>query len=78
MRSCILFLGCHFVLGELAFLSNPSLYYWSVGLVLASVKFGSFLCVISFFFMWYLFRMSLVFVYSISLVADPFLEAIGD
>lgn len=34
--TCILFLGCYFVLG-VAILPNPSLYYWSVGLVLASI-----------------------------------------
>nr|YP_009745820.1 NADH dehydrogenase subunit 6 [Limosa lapponica]AAL29221.1 NADH dehydrogenase subunit 6 [Limosa lapponica]APO08769.1 NADH dehydrogenase subunit 6 [Limosa lapponica baueri]QIH46817.1 NADH dehydrogenase subunit 6 [Limosa lapponica]QOD98212.1 NADH dehydrogenase subunit 6 [Limosa lapponica] len=80
----VLFLGLCFVLGGLAVASNPSPYYGVVGLVLASVvgcgwlmSLGvSFVSLV--LFMVYLGGMLVVFVYSVSLAADPFPEAWGD
>nr|YP_009543460.1 NADH dehydrogenase subunit 6 [Indicator xanthonotus]AYU71280.1 NADH dehydrogenase subunit 6 [Indicator xanthonotus] len=79
-----LFLGMCFVLGGLAVASNPSPYYGVVGLVIASIvgcgwllNLGvSFVALV--LFMVYLGGMLVVFVYSVSLAADPFPEAWGD
>nr|YP_010032248.1 NADH dehydrogenase subunit 6 [Anhinga melanogaster]QOW07462.1 NADH dehydrogenase subunit 6 [Anhinga melanogaster] len=84
MAYLVLFLGLCFVLGGLAVASNPSPYYGVVGLVLASVagcgwllSLGvSFVALV--LFMVYLGGMLVVFVYSVSLAADPFPEAWGD
>nr|AYN73492.1 NADH dehydrogenase subunit 6 [Geobiastes squamiger] len=84
MTYFLLFLGLCFVLGGLAVASNPSPYYGVVGLVLASVvgcgwlvSLGvSFVALV--LFMVYLGGMLVVFVYSVSLAADPFPEAWGD
>nr|P43194.1 RecName: Full=NADH-ubiquinone oxidoreductase chain 6; AltName: Full=NADH dehydrogenase subunit 6 [Brachyramphus brevirostris]CAA52127.1 NADH dehydrogenase subunit 6 [Brachyramphus brevirostris] len=84
MTYFVLFLGLCFVLGGLAVASNPSPYYGVVGLVLASVAgCGWFLSLGASFvslvlFMVYLGGMLVVFVYSVSLAADPFPEAWGD
>ncbi|NXR65495.1 NU6M oxidoreductase, partial [Rhadina sibilatrix] len=77
MTYFVLFLGLCFVLGVLAVASNASLYSGEVGLVLASVAgYGWFLSLgISMslmLFMVYLGGMSVDYVYSLSLVADPF------
>nr|YP_009179487.1 NADH dehydrogenase subunit 6 [Gallicrex cinerea]AJY78626.1 NADH dehydrogenase subunit 6 [Gallicrex cinerea] len=80
----ILFLGTCFVLGGLAVASNPSPYYGVVGLVLASVvgcgwllSLGlSFVSLV--LFMVYLGGMLVVFLYSVSLAADPYPEGWGD
>nr|YP_009991582.1 NADH dehydrogenase subunit 6 [Chloroceryle aenea]AYN73453.1 NADH dehydrogenase subunit 6 [Chloroceryle aenea]QNN84391.1 NADH dehydrogenase subunit 6 [Chloroceryle aenea] len=84
MAYFLLFLGFCFVLGALAVASNPSPYYGVVGLVLASIvgcgwllSLGvSFMALV--LFMVYLGGMLVVFVYSVSLAADPFPEAWGD
>nr|YP_010000455.1 NADH dehydrogenase subunit 6 [Scytalopus superciliaris]QOD96328.1 NADH dehydrogenase subunit 6 [Scytalopus superciliaris] len=84
MMYFMLFLGIGFVLGGLAVASNPSPYYGVVGLVLASfvgcgwlVSLGlSFVSLV--LFLVYLGGMLVVFVYSVSLAADPFPEAWGD
>nr|YP_010035248.1 NADH dehydrogenase subunit 6 [Limosa haemastica]QRZ02522.1 NADH dehydrogenase subunit 6 [Limosa haemastica] len=84
MTYFVLFLGLCFVLGGLAVASNPSPYYGVVGLVLASVvgcgwlmSLGvSFVSLV--LFMVYLGGMLVVFVYSVSLAADPFPETWGD
>ncbi|NXX31342.1 NU6M oxidoreductase, partial [Nicator chloris] len=74
----VLFLGLCFVLGGLAAASNPSLYSGEVGLVLASIAgCGWFLNLgVSFMSlvlsMVHLGGMSVDYVYSLSLVADPF------
>nr|QOD98080.1 NADH dehydrogenase subunit 6 [Chionis minor] len=84
MTYFVLFLGLCFVLGSLAVASNPSPYYGVVGLVLASVAGCGWLLSlgISFIslvlFMVYLGGMLVVFVYSVSLAADPFPQAWGD
>ncbi|NXG95016.1 NU6M oxidoreductase, partial [Stercorarius parasiticus] len=84
MTYFVLFLGLCFVLGGLAVASNPSPYYGVVGLVLASVAGCGWLLSlgVSFvslvLFMVYLGGMLVVFVYSVSLAADPFPEAWGD
>nr|YP_010575565.1 NADH dehydrogenase subunit 6 [Onychoprion fuscatus]UZM11250.1 NADH dehydrogenase subunit 6 [Onychoprion fuscatus] len=84
MTYLVLFLGLCFVLGGLAVASNPSPYYGVVGLVLASVAGCGWLLSlgVSFvslvLFMVYLGGMLVVFVYSVSLAADPFPEAWGD
>nr|YP_009991842.1 NADH dehydrogenase subunit 6 [Halcyon senegalensis]QNN84703.1 NADH dehydrogenase subunit 6 [Halcyon senegalensis] len=80
MTYFMFFLGACFVLGGLAVASNPSPYYGVVGLVLASVvgcgwlvSLGvSFVALV--LFMVYLGGMLVVFVYSVSLAADPFPE----
>nr|NP_620339.1 NADH dehydrogenase subunit 6 [Haematopus ater]AAL74044.1 NADH dehydrogenase subunit 6 [Haematopus ater] len=83
MTYFVFFLGVCFVLGGLAVASNPSPYYGVVGLVLASVAGCGWLLSlgISFvslvLFMVYLGGMLVVFVYSVSLAADPFPEAWG-
>nr|YP_009427754.1 NADH dehydrogenase subunit 6 [Alcedo atthis]ASU96505.1 NADH dehydrogenase subunit 6 [Alcedo atthis] len=84
MAYLVLFLGVCFVLGGLAVASNPSPYYGVVGLVLASVvgcgwlvSLGvSFVALV--LFMVYLGGMLVVFVYSVTLAADPFPESWGD
>nr|YP_009538219.1 NADH dehydrogenase subunit 6 [Megalaima virens]AYN73714.1 NADH dehydrogenase subunit 6 [Megalaima virens] len=84
MAYFLMFLGVGFVLGGLAVASNPSPYYGVMGLVFASVvgcgwllSLGlSFVGVV--LFMVYLGGMLVVFVYSVSLAADPFPEAWGD
>nr|YP_009256163.1 NADH dehydrogenase subunit 6 [Florisuga fusca]AKT26293.1 NADH dehydrogenase subunit 6 [Florisuga fusca] len=84
MMYFVLFLGLCFVLGGLAVASNPSPYYGVVGLVLSSVvgcgwlmSLGlSFVSLV--LFMVYLGGMLVVFVYSVSLAADPFPETWGD
>nr|YP_009991686.1 NADH dehydrogenase subunit 6 [Herpetotheres cachinnans]QNN84508.1 NADH dehydrogenase subunit 6 [Herpetotheres cachinnans] len=81
MTYFVVFLGVCFVLGALAVASNPSPYYGVVGLVLGSVvgcgwlvSLGvSFISLV--LFMVYLGGMLVVFVYSVSLAADPFPEA---
>nr|YP_002364467.1 NADH dehydrogenase subunit 6 [Geococcyx californianus]ABY82541.1 NADH dehydrogenase subunit 6 [Geococcyx californianus] len=83
MMYFVFFLGMCFVLGGLAVASNPSPYYGVVGLVLASVvgcgwllSLGvSFVSLV--LFMVYLGGMLVVFVYSVSLAAEPFPEAWG-
>nr|YP_010963318.1 NADH dehydrogenase subunit 6 [Balaeniceps rex]QOD97929.1 NADH dehydrogenase subunit 6 [Balaeniceps rex]QZF76630.1 NADH dehydrogenase subunit 6 [Balaeniceps rex] len=83
MTYFVLFLGLCFVLGSLAVASNPSPYYGVVGLVLTSVAGCGWLVSlgVSFMslvlFMVYLGGMLVVFVYSVSLAADPFPEAWG-
>nr|YP_009155406.1 NADH dehydrogenase subunit 6 [Florisuga mellivora]AIY56538.1 NADH dehydrogenase subunit 6 [Florisuga mellivora] len=80
MMYFMFFLGLCFVLGGLAVASNPSPYYGVVGLVLSSVvgcgwlmSLGlSFVSLV--LFMVYLGGMLVVFVYSVSLAADPFPE----
>nr|YP_009944211.1 NADH dehydrogenase subunit 6 [Pachyramphus minor]QOD96055.1 NADH dehydrogenase subunit 6 [Pachyramphus minor] len=84
MMYFMLFLGIGFVMGGLAVASNPSPYYAVVGLVLGSVvgcgwlvSLGvSFVSLV--LFLVYLGGMLVVFVYSVSLAADPFPEAWGD
>nr|QOD97968.1 NADH dehydrogenase subunit 6 [Ceyx cyanopectus] len=84
MAYLVFFLGVCFVLGGLAVASNPSPYYGVVGLVLASVvgcgwlvSVGvSFVALV--LFMVYLGGMLVVFVYSVSLAADPFPESWSD
>nr|YP_010373235.1 NADH dehydrogenase subunit 6 [Coturnicops noveboracensis]UPI52487.1 NADH dehydrogenase subunit 6 [Coturnicops noveboracensis] len=84
MTYFMLFLGVCFVLGGLAVASNPSPYYGVVGLVLASVvgcgwllSLGlSFVSLV--LFMVYLGGMLVVFLYSVSLAADPYPEWWGD
>uniref|UniRef100_H0ZIL3 NADH-ubiquinone oxidoreductase chain 6 n=1 Tax=Taeniopygia guttata TaxID=59729 RepID=H0ZIL3_TAEGU len=78
MTYFVLFLGLCFVLGVLAVASNPSPYSEEVGLVLASVAGCGWLLSlgVSFMslvlFMVYLGGMSMDYVYTLSLVADPF------
>nr|AII02931.1 NADH dehydrogenase subunit 6 [Mionectes oleagineus] len=84
MMYLMLFLSVCFILGGLAVASNPSPYYGVVGLVLASVvgcgwlvSLGlSFISLV--LFLVYLGGMLVVFVYSVSLAADPFPEGWGD
>nr|AYN50518.1 NADH dehydrogenase subunit 6 [Probosciger aterrimus goliath] len=84
MAYLVIFLGISFVLAALAVASNPSPYYGVVGLVLGSVvgcgwlvSLGvSFVSLV--LFMVYLGGMLVVFVYSVSLAADPFPQAWGD
>ncbi|NWT63540.1 NU6M oxidoreductase, partial [Erythrocercus mccallii] len=84
MTYFVLSLGACFVLGGLAVASNPSPYYGVVGLVLGSVAGCGWLVSlgVSFvslvLFMVYLGGMLVVFVYSVSLAADPYPEAWGD
>nr|QXU60046.1 NADH dehydrogenase subunit 6 [Dactylortyx thoracicus] len=83
MTYFVILLGVSFVLGALAVASNPSPYYGVVGLVLASVVGCGWLMSlgVSFIslalFMIYLGGMLVVFVYSVSLAADPYPEAWG-
>nr|YP_009991608.1 NADH dehydrogenase subunit 6 [Aramus guarauna]QBP33639.1 NADH dehydrogenase subunit 6 [Aramus guarauna]QNN84430.1 NADH dehydrogenase subunit 6 [Aramus guarauna] len=84
MTYFMFFMGVCFVLGGLAVASNPSPYYGVIGLVLGSVvgcgwllSLGvSFVSLV--LFMVYLGGMLVVFVYSVSLAADPYPEAWGD
>nr|YP_010000598.1 NADH dehydrogenase subunit 6 [Neopipo cinnamomea]QOD96497.1 NADH dehydrogenase subunit 6 [Neopipo cinnamomea] len=84
MTYFMIFLSICFILGGLAVASNPSPYYAVVGLVLASVvgcgwlvSLGeSFVSLV--LFLVYLGGMLVVFVYSVSLAADPFPETWGD
>nr|QKY62212.1 NADH dehydrogenase subunit 6 [Oenanthe oenanthe] len=84
MMQFVLFLGVCFVLGGLAVASNPSPYYGVVGLVLASVAGCGWLVSLGVSFvslvlvMVYLGGMLVVFVYSVSLAAEPYPEAWGD
>nr|ABL73209.1 NADH dehydrogenase subunit 6 [Meleagris gallopavo]WOX00256.1 NADH dehydrogenase subunit 6 [Meleagris gallopavo]WOX00269.1 NADH dehydrogenase subunit 6 [Meleagris gallopavo]WOX00282.1 NADH dehydrogenase subunit 6 [Meleagris gallopavo]WOX00295.1 NADH dehydrogenase subunit 6 [Meleagris gallopavo] len=84
MTYFVIFLGICFMLGVLAVASNPSPYYGVVGLVVASVVGCGWLVNlgVSFIslalFMVYLGGMLVVFVYSVSLAADPYPEAWGD
>nr|YP_009048473.1 NADH dehydrogenase subunit 6 [Lyrurus tetrix]AHJ40497.1 NADH dehydrogenase subunit 6 [Lyrurus tetrix] len=84
MTYFVIILGVCFMLGVLAVASNPSPYYGVVGLVLASVMGCGWLVNlgVSFIslalFMIYLGGMLVVFVYSVSLAADPYPEAWGD
>nr|YP_009318440.1 NADH dehydrogenase subunit 6 [Columba rupestris]ACS37282.1 NADH dehydrogenase subunit 6 [Columba livia]AHI51984.1 NADH dehydrogenase subunit 6 [Columba livia]AHJ80959.1 NADH dehydrogenase subunit 6 [Columba livia]AIH00439.1 NADH dehydrogenase subunit 6 [Columba livia]AKG26677.1 NADH dehydrogenase subunit 6 [Columba livia] len=84
MTYFVFFLGFSFVLGGLGVASNPSPYYGVVGLVVASVTGCGWLLSlgVSFMslvlFMVYLGGMLVVFVYSVSLAADPFPEAWDD
>nr|YP_272123.1 NADH dehydrogenase subunit 6 [Gallus sonneratii]BAE16129.1 NADH dehydrogenase subunit 6 [Gallus sonneratii] len=83
MTYFVIFLGICFVLGILAVASNPSPYYGVVGLVVASVMGCGWLVSlgVSFvslaLFLVYLGGMLVVFVYSVSLAADPYPEAWG-
>ncbi|NWU00136.1 NU6M oxidoreductase, partial [Urocynchramus pylzowi] len=78
MTYFVLFLGLCFVLGVLAVASNPSLYSAEVGLVLASIAGYGWLLSLGVslmslvLVMVYLGGMSVDYVYSLSLVADPF------
>nr|YP_009991699.1 NADH dehydrogenase subunit 6 [Trogon melanurus]QNN84521.1 NADH dehydrogenase subunit 6 [Trogon melanurus] len=84
MAYFVFFLGIWFVLGALMVASNPSPYYGVVGLVVASVMGcgwlvsvgASFVSLV--LFMVYLGGMLVVFVYSVSLAADPFPGALED
>nr|YP_009305784.1 NADH dehydrogenase subunit 6 [Myadestes myadestinus]ANT45600.1 NADH dehydrogenase subunit 6 [Myadestes myadestinus] len=84
MMEFVLFLGLCFVLGGLAVASNPSPYYGVVGLVLASVAGCGWLVSLGVSFvslvlvMVYLGGMLVVFVYSVSLAADPYPEGWDD
>nr|QHI42575.1 NADH dehydrogenase subunit 6 [Luscinia svecica]CAA71364.1 NADH dehydrogenase subunit 6 [Luscinia svecica] len=84
MMQFVLFLGVCFVLGGLAVASNPSPYYGVLGLVLASVAGCGWLVSLGVSFvslvlvMVYLGGMLVVFVYSVSLAAEPYPEAWGD
>lgn len=84
MTYFVLFLGFSFVLGGLGVASNPSPYYGVVGLVVASVTGCGWLLSLGVSFMSlvlfivYLGGILVVFVYSVSLAADPFPEAWGD
>nr|AFC40357.1 NADH dehydrogenase subunit 6 [Spizixos semitorques semitorques] len=81
MMKFVLFLGLCFALGGLAVASNPSPYYGVVGLVVASVAGCGWLVSLGVSFMSlvlvmvYLGGMLVVFVYSVSLAADPYPEA---
>nr|YP_010267498.1 NADH dehydrogenase subunit 6 [Garrulax chinensis]UIF94098.1 NADH dehydrogenase subunit 6 [Garrulax chinensis] len=84
MMNFVLLFGLFFVLGGLAVSSNPSPYYGVVGLVVASVAGCGWLVSLGVSFvslvlvMVYLGGMLVVFVYSVSLAADPYPEAWGD
>nr|AEC53545.1 NADH dehydrogenase subunit 6 [Acrocephalus arundinaceus]AEC53546.1 NADH dehydrogenase subunit 6 [Acrocephalus arundinaceus] len=84
MMKFVLFLGVCFVLGGLAVASNPSPYYGVVGLVVASIAGCGWLVSLGVSFvslvlvMVYLGGMLVVFVYSVSLAADPYPEAWSD
>nr|YP_009917470.1 NADH dehydrogenase subunit 6 [Erythrogenys gravivox dedekensi]QLM00786.1 NADH dehydrogenase subunit 6 [Erythrogenys gravivox dedekensi] len=84
MMKFVLLLGLLFVLGGLVVSSNPSPYYGVVGLVVASVAGCGWLVSLGASFvslvlvMVYLGGMLVVFVYSVSLAADPYPGAWGD
>nr|YP_010568212.1 NADH dehydrogenase subunit 6 [Philentoma pyrhoptera]UZC57632.1 NADH dehydrogenase subunit 6 [Philentoma pyrhoptera] len=84
MMNFVIFMSLCFILGGLAVASNPSPYYGVVGLVVASaagcgwlvslgVSFVSLVLVLV-----YLGGMLVVFVYSVSLAADPYPESWTD
>nr|AUR27095.1 NADH dehydrogenase subunit 6 [Daphoenositta chrysoptera] len=81
MMNFVLFMSLCFVLGGLAVASNPSPYYGVVGLVVASIAGCGWLVSLGVSFMSlalvmvYLGGMLVVFVYSVSLAADPYPEA---
>nr|YP_009944055.1 NADH dehydrogenase subunit 6 [Dicaeum eximium]QOD95899.1 NADH dehydrogenase subunit 6 [Dicaeum eximium] len=81
MMEFVLFLGLCFALGGLAVASNPSPYYGVVGLVVAAIAGCGWLVSLGVSFvslvlvMVYLGGMLVVFVYSVSLAADPYPEA---
>nr|YP_010343469.1 NADH dehydrogenase subunit 6 [Diglossa brunneiventris]UNZ86801.1 NADH dehydrogenase subunit 6 [Diglossa brunneiventris] len=83
MMTFVLFLGLCFVLGGLAVASNPSPYYGVLGLVVAAIAGCGWLVSLGVSFvslvlvMVYLGGMLVVFVYSVSLAADPYPEAWG-
>ncbi|NXR21000.1 NU6M oxidoreductase, partial [Cinclus mexicanus] len=78
MTYFVLFIGLCFVLGGLAVASNPSLYSGEAGLVLASVAGCGWVLSLGVslmslvLFMVYFGGMSVDYVYSLSLLADPF------
>nr|AAG39479.1 NADH dehydrogenase subunit 6 [Phylloscopus nitidus]AAG39480.1 NADH dehydrogenase subunit 6 [Phylloscopus nitidus] len=84
MMKFVLFLSLCFALGGLAVASNPSPYYGVLGLVVASIAGCGWLVSLGVSFvslvlvMVYLGGMLVVFVYSVSLAADPYPEAWGD
>nr|AUR26861.1 NADH dehydrogenase subunit 6 [Daphoenositta chrysoptera] len=84
MMNFVLFMSLCFVLGGLAVASNPSPYYGVVGLVVASIAGCGWLVSLGASFMSlalvmvYLGGMLVVFVYSVSLAADPYPEAWAD
>nr|QNL16360.1 NADH dehydrogenase subunit 6 [Cinclosoma clarum] len=84
MMNFVLFMGLCFILGGLAVASNPSPYYGVVGLVMASVAGCGWLVSLGVSFvslvlvMVYLGGMLVVFVYSVSLAADPYPESWAD
>nr|YP_009469130.1 NADH dehydrogenase subunit 6 [Phylloscopus proregulus]AVC55980.1 NADH dehydrogenase subunit 6 [Phylloscopus proregulus]WJJ67690.1 NADH dehydrogenase subunit 6 [Phylloscopus proregulus] len=84
MMKFVLFMGLCFVLGGLAVASNPSPYYGVLGLVVASITGCGWLVSLGVSFvslvlvMVYLGGMLVVFVYSVSLAADPHPEAWAD
>nr|YP_003433726.1 NADH dehydrogenase subunit 6 [Apteryx owenii]ACY28904.1 NADH dehydrogenase subunit 6 [Apteryx owenii] len=84
MSYLVFFLGLCFVLGVLAVASNPSPYYGILGLVVGSVAGCGCLLSLGMSFvslvllLVYLGGMLVVFVYSVSLAADPFPEAWGN
>nr|YP_009357206.1 NADH dehydrogenase subunit 6 [Trochalopteron elliotii]AMJ17428.1 NADH dehydrogenase subunit 6 [Trochalopteron elliotii] len=84
MMKFVLLLSLFFALGGLAVSSNPSPYYGVVGLVVASIAGCGWLVSLGVSFvslvlvMVYLGGMLVVFVYSVSLAADPYPEAWGD
>nr|YP_010000962.1 NADH dehydrogenase subunit 6 [Horornis vulcanius]QOD96887.1 NADH dehydrogenase subunit 6 [Horornis vulcanius] len=84
MMKFVLFLSLCFALGGLAVASNPSPYYGVVGLVVASIAGCGWLVSLGVSFvslvlvMVYLGGMLVVFVYSVSLAADPYPEAWSD
>nr|YP_009444951.1 NADH dehydrogenase subunit 6 [Lonchura caniceps]YP_009444964.1 NADH dehydrogenase subunit 6 [Lonchura castaneothorax]YP_009444977.1 NADH dehydrogenase subunit 6 [Lonchura flaviprymna]YP_009444990.1 NADH dehydrogenase subunit 6 [Lonchura forbesi]YP_009445003.1 NADH dehydrogenase subunit 6 [Lonchura grandis]YP_009445016.1 NADH dehydrogenase subunit 6 [Lonchura hunsteini]YP_009445029.1 NADH dehydrogenase subunit 6 [Lonchura grandis x Lonchura castaneothorax]YP_009445055.1 NADH dehydrogenase len=81
MMEFVLFLGLCFVLGGLGVASNPSPYYGVMGLVVAAVAGCGWLVSLGVSFvslvlvMVYLGGMLVVFVYSVSLAADPYPES---
>nr|ABO27284.1 NADH dehydrogenase subunit 6 [Brotogeris chiriri] len=83
MTYFVLALGVGFVLAALLVASNPSPYYGAVGLVFGSVvgcgwlvSLGASFVALA-LFMVYLGGMLVVFVYSVSLAADPFPQVWG-
>nr|YP_009976010.1 NADH dehydrogenase subunit 6 [Cinclosoma punctatum]QNL16297.1 NADH dehydrogenase subunit 6 [Cinclosoma punctatum] len=84
MMNFVLFMGLCFIMGGLAVASNPSPYYGVVGLVMASVAGCGWLVSLGVSFvslvlvMVYLGGMLVVFVYSVSLAADPYPESWAD
>nr|WDE77740.1 NADH dehydrogenase subunit 6 [Vireo solitarius]WDE77741.1 NADH dehydrogenase subunit 6 [Vireo solitarius]WDE77742.1 NADH dehydrogenase subunit 6 [Vireo solitarius]WDE77743.1 NADH dehydrogenase subunit 6 [Vireo solitarius]WDE77745.1 NADH dehydrogenase subunit 6 [Vireo solitarius] len=81
MMNFVLFMSLFFALGGLAVASNPSPYYGVVGLVVASIAGCAWLVSLGVSFvslvlvMVYLGGMLVVFVYSVSLAADPYPES---